>query len=669
MLRPKEMARVLIAGPRDLFSPTIEILYDIKALHVVGHLGEDDTFALGKPLPQASKVSESLVKLRSIASILEIEAARAPVGPEAGPDAEQRILTLEVNIREEEDSRKRIDELLEDQSLRTEALQPFAALGLDLASYSGYENLAVFVGRLSGDLEGLDGVTERYESFQKGDVVALFADVSRADDVRDYLVGQGFSSLELPAEQGDPRLLLKSLLEEREKWQARKEAVRERLTTLRERYADFVISAEAFLTVEIEKAEAPLLFAASDHSFVAEGWVPLDRWPEVQERLGRLETLYVDLQNPPGESDPPVLLDNPKPARPFEFLTNLFSTPRYGEIDPTLPLFVVFPLFFGFIIGDLGYGSVFFILGLVALWKIRPPSDFRNLMAVIMLGGVVAALFGTFVFGDAFGIPFHPAIEVVAGGAQAVSAEGAPLSWESFGVDIPLHAVVHKLADVGDMLVLSVVFGTVHLGFGYLIGIVNEIPRSKRHATAKGAWLAILFGLFILLMSAVRGNRVAGFVWNEILFFIPRAGISLEGFEIPVASLVLLIGGAAAVVYLEALTKPINIAGFLGPIEIAGLLANVISYTRLAGIAIAKAALAEALMSLVFGSLIFTGQIALVIGGFAALVVAQMLIFFLGGISAGIQALRLNYVEFFSKFYDGNGVPFKPFGAPTVETA
>ncbi|MEE9196628.1 MAG: V-type ATPase 116kDa subunit family protein, partial [bacterium] len=325
--------------------------------------------------------------------------------------------------------------------------------------------------------------------------------------------------------------------------------------------------------------------------------------------------------------------------------------------------------FFGFIIGDLGYGSVFIIAGLVALWKIRPPSDFRNLMAVIMLGGVFAALFGTLVFGEAFGIPFHPAVEAVVGGAQPVSAEGAALSWETFGVNIPLHASIHKLADVGDMLVLSVVFGAVHLGFGYLIGIVNEIPRSKRHAAAKGAWLGILFGLFILLMYAVRGNRVAGFVWNEILFFIPRAVISLGGFEIPVASLGLLIVGAAAIVYLEALTKPINIAGFLGPIEIAGLLANVISYTRLAGIAIAKAALAEALMSLVFGSLIFTGQIAFVIAGFAALVVAQMLIFFLGGISAGIQALRLNYVEFFSKFYNGNGVPFKPFGAPTVETA
>lgn len=664
MLRPKEMARVLIAGPRDRLSATIEILYDMKALHLVGHVGEDETFGLGQPLPQASEVSKSLVKLRSIASILEIEATPTLSAVEVGSDAEQRILTLEVNIREEEESRKRFDELLGGQSARIDALRPFATLGLDLASYSGYENLSVFVGRISGALDGLDEVTDRYEAFQAGDVLALFADASWEDEVRGFLVGQGFASLEVPAEEGDPRRLLRSLLEEREKWQGRLDAVRERLTKLRKKYADFVISAEAFLSIEIEKAEAPLLFAASDHSFVAEGWVPVDRWPEIRDRLGGLEALYVDLQNPPGEEDPPVLLDNPKPMRPFEFLTNLFSTPRYGEIDPTLPLFIIFPFFFGFIIGDLGYGLLFVLLGALAVWKIRPPSDFRNLMAVIMLGGVWAALFGTFVFAEAFGIPFHAAV-----GPQSVSGEAAALSWASFGINIPIPVLIHKLIDVGDMLVLSVIAGAVHIGLGYLIGIANELPNSRRHAAAKGAWLAVLFGLFVILMYAVRWNRVAGFVWNQILFFIPRVVLNLGGFEIPVVSLVLLVVGTAAIVYLEALTKPINIAGFLAPIEIAGLLANVISYTRLAGIAIAKAALAEALMSLVFGTLIFTGQIALVIGGFVALVVAQMLIFFLGGMSAGIQALRLNYVEFFSKFYNGNGVPFKPFGAPTVETA
>ncbi|MDX1534470.1 MAG: hypothetical protein R3291_02490, partial [Thermoplasmata archaeon] len=342
MLRAKEMARVLIAGPRDQLPATIETLHAMRVLHVVGHLGEDETFALGQPLPQATDVSESLVKLRSIASILEVDPSRASVDVEAGADAERRILSLEVNIREEENSRKRIDELLAEQSVRIDALRPFAALGLDLSAYTGYENLAVFVGRLSGDLGGLDEVTDRYEAIQAGDAVAVFADAAHGDEVREYLVGQGFASLEVPGEKGDPQRLLRQLEEEQAKWQARMDAVRERLTKLREKYADFVVSAEAFLTVEIEKAEAPLLFAASDHSFVAEGWVPVDVWPAVQERLGELETLYVDLQNPPEDNDPPVLLDNPKPARPFELLTNLFSTPKYGEIDPTLPLFVVF---------------------------------------------------------------------------------------------------------------------------------------------------------------------------------------------------------------------------------------------------------------------------------------------------------------------------------------
>ncbi|MFQ5918886.1 MAG: V-type ATP synthase subunit I [Thermoplasmata archaeon] len=669
MLRAKEMARVLVAGPRDQLAPTIEALYEMKALHVVEHLGEDETFALGTPLPQASDVSESLLKLRSIASILEVETAQAPAAVEAGADTEQRILTLEVNIREEEDSRKRIDELLAEQSLRIDALRPFAALGLDLGRYARYENLVVLVGRLSGDLEGLDAVTERYEAFQSADAVAIFADASRREDVRDYLVRQGFASLEIPGEEGDPRVLLQRLLEEREKWRARLEAVRDRLTRLRERYADFVISAEALLTVEIEKAEAPLLFAASDHSFVAEGWVPLDRWPEVQGRLERLETLYVDLQNPPEEDDPPVLLDNPRPARTFEFLTNLFSTPKYGEIDPTLALFVFFPVFFGFMIGDLGYGLLFILLGLLGLRLVPPPSDFRGLMAVLVLGGIFAMLFGTFVFAEAFGIPFHPLEALPSGGAQPVSGGEQILTWETFGINIPFFAQLHKLTDVGEMLIISVLFGFLHLSLGYVIGIVNEARVDRRHAVVKAGWLAVLVGIFLIILAQVATNPIANFLWNTILLPIPRLAITIFGIEVPVISLVLITLGLGLIVYLEASRKPMNIAGFLAPIEAAGLLANIISYTRLAAIGIAKAAMAEALNTVIFGGLIFAGGIALALVGFVFLVLAQMLVLLLGGISAGIQALRLNYVEFFTKFFHGNGVPFKPFGVPSVETS
>ncbi|HEY5538391.1 MAG TPA: V-type ATP synthase subunit I, partial [Thermoplasmata archaeon] len=86
------------------------------------------------------------------------------------------------------------------------------------------------------------------------------------------------------------------------------------------------------------------------------------------------------------------------------------------------------------------------------------------------------------------------------------------------------------------------------------------------------------------------------------------------------------------------------------------------SYTRLAGIGIGKAAIAGALNGPIFTSFILTGDTLLFIMGIAVLFPAQALVFLLGGISAGIQAVRLNYVEAFIKFYKGNGIPFRPFG-------
>src|SRR5947208_15983536 len=103
------------------------------------------------------------------------------------------------------------------------------------------------------------------------------------------------------------------------------------------------------------------------------------------------------------------------------------------------------------------------------------------------------------------------------------------------------------------------------------------------------------------------------------------------------------------------------------PIEIAGLLANIMSYTRLAGLGIGKAAIASAFNTILFQGMIFPGQIGFVILGIVFLIMAHLLVFLLGWISAGIQALRLNYVEAFIKFYKGNGTPFRPFGKRTTQ--
>src|SRR5438034_9801073 len=98
------------------------------------------------------------------------------------------------------------------------------------------------------------------------------------------------------------------------------------------------------------------------------------------------------------EPDPPVLLRNPKPAKPFEFLIHLYSTPSYHELDPTLFLFIAAPFFFGFMIGDVGYGALFIALGVVAAIRLNPKSIWWRILFVTAVGGVWSVLFGLFVF-------------------------------------------------------------------------------------------------------------------------------------------------------------------------------------------------------------------------------------------------------------------------------
>ncbi len=658
MLRPKEMVRALIVGPRDLLPQTIDALYGLQALHIVDFEDADETFEMGQPLETASEVSETLLKLRSIAGVLELQTLKIIEREEVGPDAQQKLLTLELNIREEDETRTGIEELLADLNPRIEAIAPFADLGLELSEYSGYENLAVFVGTLPRDLVGLDEITERYEVLRTGAVLALFVEKGHESEVRELLSRLGFVPLEVPGSEGDPRVMLGDLLEEKRKLESTLEEVRGRLTILRQRFASFVVSAEDFFTQEVEKAEAPLRFAASEHSFVAEGWIPKERWEEVSSRLQNLGSLYVDqLESEVEES--PVLLDNPEPVRSFELLTQLFSTPHPKEVDPTLALFVILPVFFGMMVGDLGYGIVLAVIGIIGLSKVKRSVDLRRFLAIILVAGIVTAFFGTFIYADAFGIPFH---------APEVHHEpGAPVevSWEMLmGVDIPIEPVLRKLVDVMDLLILSIVAAFLHLGLGFIIGFYNELQHDRRHAAAKAAWFFVLLGLFMIIIFRVQWNRIGGWVWDNVFLWVPAGGLEIFGFTIPWVAFGFLLGGAVIMAVMELVTigNPVAI------LEVAGLLANMISYTRLAGLAVAKAHIAESLNVAIFNGLIFDQGILLVAFGIFLLVGAQMIVLLLGGLSSGIQALRLNYVEFFMKFFKGNGMPFKPFGAQATQT-
>ena len=646
------MARAVIAGPRDKLPSVIATLHEMKLIHIIDHHGEDDTFRIGKPLPPAADLSENLVKLRSIANLLAVKTPPKKKETVRIEELRDKILALELNITEEDAARKKAEALLSDLERRIDELRPFAALELPLETYRGYGTIAVLVGRTAREVSEADFEGVPTEVFQAPGFVAVFTPKSAADQVLGILAKFGFTQIDIPASEGNPKALLDEALADLEKWKARLGEIEGRLDTLRERYAAFVVAAEEVLEVEVDKAEAPLRFAVSEHSFVIDGWLPSAQSSELRERFEAMR-IFVESEEPHRShepEEPPVLLRNPKPVKPFEFLVHLYSTPNYHELDPTQFLSLAAPFFFGFMIGDAGYGALFIALGIIASVRLNRDSIWWRIFMVTAIGGVWALILGLFIFGEAFGIPFHPP-----------PAHLEELSFETFGISIPLQPIIHKAFGVADMVYLSILFAAMHLGTAYIIGFVNEIRHNKKHALAKLGWFLCLFGLFTLLTFSLRWNGIALWVWNVPLGWFPRTiePLGLSGFvgvKLPLVSLVLIFGAFLA------LTESV-----IAPIEIAGLLANIMSYTRLAGLGIGKAAIASAFNTILFRGMIFPGQIGFVILGIVFLIMAHLLVFLLGWISAGIQALRLNYVEAFIKFYKGNGTPFRPFGMRTTQ--
>ena len=666
------MTRALIVGPRDDLEATVNTLYDLKLLHIVDHPPGAEGLDIGRPLSQASQASEILVKLRSIASVLQVPETAAPVPPdEVAGDLREKILALELNISEEDSGKKKIQGLLADLARKIEEITPFAQLPLRLGDYRGYENLEVFVGKVPKEIEDLDSATKDYEAFAVPGFLVMFVLKEHAAAMRDFLTTRGFTSVPVPEGEGHPREILAGLLAEKERWEARLAETEERLKTLRERYSGFLTAARAHLEVMVEKAEAPLRFAVTDHTFIVEGWVPSETFPKLQAELSRMPGLFVtDLEHEEHSAelaDPPVLLRNIRPLRPFEMLVKLFSVPNYREIDPTFIVAVAFPVFFGLMIGDAGYGVAWLAVGLWLLAKkVREPGAFRDLVVAITWGGFWSLLFGLFFFAEAFGIPFHHS-------EHAVSPVEM-LDWSAIlSFDIPIYASLHKLEQVPDFIVLSIVAAYLHLLAGFIVGFFNDRAHSTKHALGKVSWMLILTGLFTVMLARtarwpeIDGATPFGYaIWHGPLAWFPKEGLPYAqvgfgaGNPIPWLSIYMLVGGIGLLLATE---------GALHLMEFFGLVANVVSYARLAAVGVAKAAMAFAFNVIVIESLIFPGldggNFVLVVLGFVFGFLFHMIVFLLGAVSAAIQAIRLHYVEFFIKFFKGAGTAFRPFGERT----
>ncbi|WP_229504748.1 V-type ATP synthase subunit I [Natrinema versiforme] len=746
MLRPERMSKVSVTGSRGVMPTVIETVHDLSLVHLSDYDGSWEGFDNGDPIEGAENASEKLVTVRALESTLDLSADEADPGTlEDG--WEQRLEEIRTRINELDDRRAEINDELRQVNEKIDRVAPFAELGIDLDLLSGYETVAVLVGE--GSLEEVEAAVSAsddiraFETFTGGNVVAVVAAPAESADenpIDDALVGVEFTRYEVPDTDQSPDDYVADLESRKRDLESQLDEIDAELEEIKRAEAGFLLRVEEELTIEVQQAEAPLQFATTDHAFVAEGWLPTEEYDRLVATLNdavgdsvEVEELvradYNDEGYPTRTEDvdhggsggaeetteeeerevatqeaiadggttaaggdivtmvdePPVIQDNTGPAKPFEFLLRLIDRPKYSELDPTVVLLLTFPAFYGFMLGDLGYGMLYTGVGYL-LYSRFDEDIVRSLGAIGMWAGGFTMLFGI-LYGEIFGLHVL---------GELLFSDGPPLRK---GIQ-PAFSQFSQT-----WLLVSVFIGLAHLTLGYIFGFVNDLDHGVGDAYFEnGSWALLMIGLWTWIFSRHFGDAKPNFLF-EVFGTGSDAAIELgfTGFTPEIGQFValpLMVIGFVTMVYGEV--KHYGALGIIiGCLESFNVFGDVLSYLRIAAVILAKAGMAFVVNMLFFGVYVVEtdhgaewhfgtshapqhmleqgtyhghevsevmfggllhGGILMAIIGVIVLVVGHVVVLLLGITSAGLQGIRLEYVEFFNRFYEGGGRKFEPFG-------
>ena len=370
---------------------------------------------------------------------------------------------------------------------------------------------------------------------------------------------------------------------------------------------------------DVEKSEAELEFVSTANTFVAEGWLPSDRAEKVIARIkSKTERIIAELSEPKEGDVPPTLVVSKKIVEPYEDITNMYSVPAYREIDPNPFMAVFFFLFFGIMIGDAGYGLVLSVGGFIILKCVRLEKGTARMIALFAMGGISAVVWGL-LFGGVFAISAIPAL------------------WFN-PMEEPLM-----------MLGVSIVLGAVQLLAGYALHSAKMFRNGKPlDAVFDSLFIFVLFGGLACIALD--------------MLIKPNAPLTTVGLALIIVSLVGILCTAGR--HNKGVVSKI-MGGFSGLYGLVNLLSDLLSYARLFGLGLASGAIGLAFNTL--GSLFFTIPVPVVgyVIGFIILIPLHAFNLGIGVLGAYVHNARLQFLEFYGKFYEGDGRMFSPMGEKT----
>ena len=374
-----------------------------------------------------------------------------------------------------------------------------------------------------------------------------------------------------------------------------------------------------YLSITLDKAKAADSMLATERTFYIDGWIPA---VEAQNLANLLEKhgCYYEITAPAKDEETPVLLKNNAVITPIEAITELYDTPSSREIDPT-PVFAFFyVMFFGIMFADIGYGILLTALSVVLIKVGKLEGGVHKFVKQLGYCGVSTIIWG-FIFGSFFGNIIPVASE------------------NFFGTTVTLQPLwFDPIENVMKMLIFACACGVVHIFVGLGVKAYSHLREGKVLDAINDSflWYTLLIGLLLMLGG--------DFVFQE-----PNN-----------VGMIMSIVGASGIIILPLfMGKGIGkLIGLWNLYNITRYLADVLSYARLLGLCLAGAVIAQVfnMIAAMPGSGILGVILFIIIA-----IVAHVFNFLVSALGAFVHAIRLQYVEFFSKFYEGGGTPFKPF--------